>query len=160
VSRQTYDSCIHGRSCTVTYLPSNPKIHCLGPAAPRLETHNHTANLVALVLALGFAFMLAWVELSARGELRLARFGERTEGRIVERASSKGKNRTTYSVRYLIDTPQRTGLTGWVTVTQPLWERLHAGAIVSVLYDPDHPRRHRPSFGFHYVQFLAEPLAE
>jgi len=140
-------------------LSRDPQIHCLGPAGPRLETHNRTANFLALALAIGFALMLAYVELSARWELRLARLGERTEGRIIERTSNAGKNRTTYSVRYLIDTPQRMGMTGWVTVGRSLWEQLHSGTIVSVLYDPDHPGRHRPSFGFRYVEFLAEPSA-
>lgn len=144
----------------MTYLPRDPTVHCLGSAVQRLQSHERAANLIAVALSLVFAFLLAFVEIGARRELRLARVGEITEGRVVEKTVSKRKNSTTYWVRYRLDTPDRAGRTGWVAIGPVLWENLHYGSIITVLYDPDHPGRHRPSFGFRYVQFLAEAEVE
>ena len=140
----------------MTYLPRDPNVHCLGSAEPRLQSHYQTANGTAVTLLLVFALLLTVVEIGARQELRLARLGEVTMGQIIEKTTSKGKNSTTYWVRYRLDTPDRTGRTGWVKIGPLLWEYLHYGTPIAVLYDPDHPGRHRPSFGFRYVQFLAE----
>jgi hypothetical protein len=136
-------------------LPRHPEIHCLGPADQRLESHNSTANTLALTLAVSFLLLLLWVEFNLRRELRLASIGEPVEGRIVERTSDKGRNRTVYSVRYLFNAPDGTR-SGWLTVGESLWGHLYHGATITVVYDPDHPDRHRPSFGFRFVQFLPQ----
>jgi hypothetical protein len=139
----------------VTYLPRHPEIHCLGLADQRLEIHNHTANTLAATLAVGFSLLLLWVEFSLRRELRLASIGETVEGRIVEKTSEKGRNRTVYSVRYLFNAPDGTR-SGWLMVGESLWGHLYHGTTITVLCDPDHPERHRPSFGFDFVQFLPQ----
>jgi len=139
----------------VTYLPPHPEIHCLGPADLRLENHNRTANTLAITLAVGFSLLLLWVEFNLRRELRLASIDEPVEGRIIERTFDKERNRTVYTVRYLFKAPD--GLrSGSLTVGESLWGHLHHGAAVTIVYDPDHPDRHRPSFGFRFVQFLPE----
>lgn len=140
----------------MTYLPRHPEIHCLGRADESLASHNRNANTIALTMAVTFALLLFWVEFMLRRELRLARIGETTEGQILDKKRNEGRNRTTYSVRYLFDAPdgQRSG---WQTVGGILWGYLQPGTAITVLYDPDHPERHRPSFGFSLVQFLAEP---
>jgi hypothetical protein len=147
------------RSCFVTYLPSHPEIHCLGHAKQRLESHNRTANLFALTLAVVFSFLFLWIEFNLHRELRLASIGELAEGQIIERRSDRGRRRTVYRVRYWFDAPdgQRSG---WQTVGEYLWGYLHPGTAVTVLYDPDHPGRHRPSFGLGLVQFLPETAEE
>jgi hypothetical protein len=143
----------------VTYLPRHPEIHCFGPAQERLEDHNRTINTIALSLAIGFSLLLFWVEYSLRWELRLGRNGETTVGRIIARTSEKGRNRTIYRVQYQFDAPDAPRL-GCATVGESLWGHLHFGTPITVLYDPDHPGRHRPSFGFRLVQFRAEPEEE
>ncbi|HTU92314.1 MAG TPA: hypothetical protein VMF69_19690 [Gemmataceae bacterium] len=140
----------------MTYLPRDPNVHSLGSAQPLLQSHYQAANVIAWTLSLVFAFLLLFVEIRARRELRLACIGEVTEGRIIEKTMSTGKNRTTYWVRYRLDTPDQQRRTGWVWIGPLLWESLHYGALIAVLYDPEHPGRHRPSFGFRYVHFLAE----
>jgi hypothetical protein len=137
----------------ITYLPRRPEIHCLGPADQRLESHNRTANILALILALGFAFLLLWIEFNLRRELRLASIGEPVEGRIIEKTCNKGRNRTIYWVRYLFDGPDGRR-SGWLSVGESLWGYLYQGTAVTVVFDPDHPDRHRPSFGFRLVNFL------
>jgi hypothetical protein len=143
----------------VTYLPSHPETHCWGDARQRLEMHNRTANLYALMLAVVFSFLFLWFEFNLRLELRLARIGELAEGQIIERRSNKGRNRTIYWVRYWFDAPdgQRAG---WQTVSEYLWGYLHPGTPITILYDPDHPGRHRPSFGLGLVRFLPESAEE
>jgi hypothetical protein len=142
-------------SCVVTYLPRRPEIHCLGAADQRLASHNNMANSLALSLAVGFALILLWFEFNLRRELRLANLGEPAEGRIIERTCNKGRNRTHYSVRYLFNAPD--GMrSGWQTVGEYLWGYLQNGTTITVLYDPDHLDRHRPSFGLRLVQFLPE----
>jgi hypothetical protein len=143
----------------VTYLPLHPEIHCLGPADQRLASHNRTANTLALTLAIVFICLLVAVEFNLRREMRLANVGELAEGRIIEKTSNKGRNHTIYWVRYLFDAPDTTR-SGWVTVSASLWGNLLNGTAITVLYDPDHPSRHRPSFGFRLVQFLEEAEAE
>jgi hypothetical protein len=143
----------------VTYLPSHPEIHCLGAANKRLESHYRTTNIIALMLAISFSLLFLWVEFNLRRELRLARIGELAEGQIIEKRSYRTRNRMIYEVRYLFDAPdgQRSD---WQTVGGYVWCYLHPGTAVTVLYDPDHPRRHRPSFGFGLVQFLSNPQEE
>jgi hypothetical protein len=121
--------------------------------------HNRTANIFALVFAVGFSFLFLCLEFNLRRELRLASIGELAEGQIIEKRSYNSRNRRIYQVRYLFDAPdgQRSG---WQTVSGNLWSYLHPGAAVTVLYDPDHPGRHRPSFGFGLVQFLPEPAED
>jgi hypothetical protein len=147
------------RSCLVTYLPSHPETHCFGDARQRLEGHNRTANSYALMLAVGCSILFLWVEFKLRQELRLASIGEVAEGQIIEKRSYNSRKRRIYQVRYLFDAPdgQRSG---WQTVGECLWGYLHSGTAITVLYDPDHPGRHRPSFGLGLVQFLPEPAEE
>lgn len=159
VSAGQCGTAIRDRSCTVTYLPRRPEIHCLGPAAPRLADHNRTANTLALTLAVGFSLLLVWVEFNLRRELRLARIGEPVEGRIIEKTSNKGRNRTIYWVRYGFHAPDGVR-SGWLNVGESLWSYLLNGTAITVLYDPDHPHRHRPSFGLRLVRFLTEPGEE
>lgn len=141
----------------MTYLPRNPDINCLGAADERLRIHNQTVNTIAVVLALGFAFLLGWVEINARRELRLARLGELAEGRVIERTVNKRRNRIVYWLRYQFDAPDGVGRIGWISVAQPLWEHLSLGTSLAVLHDPDDLDRHRPSFGFRFVEFATEP---
>lgn len=143
----------------MTYLPRQPKIHCLGPADERLASHYRTANTIAVTMAVTLSVLLFWLEFNLRRQLRLARIGETAEGQVLDKRRNEGRNRTTYSVRYLFDAPdgQRSG---WQTVGGVLWGCLQIGTAITVLYDPDHPDQHRPSFGFHLVQFLAEPDEE
>lgn len=143
----------------MTYLPNHPEIHCLGPAKQRLEGHYRTANILALTLAVVFSLLFLWVEFDLRRQLHLASTGEQAEGQILERRSNKGRNRILYSVRYLFDAPDGSR-SGWQTVGEYLWGYLHPGTAITVLYDPDHPGRHRPSFGFGLVQFLPEQREE
>lgn len=143
----------------MTYLPGHPEIHCLGPADQRLESHNRTANILALSLAIGFSLSLFCLEFNLRRELSLASIGEPTEGRVIEKTTDKRRNRTIRRVRYVFDAPD--GMrTGWQTVSESLWGCLLNGAAITVLYDPDHPGRHRPSFGFGLVQFLEDTEEE
>lgn len=143
----------------MTYLPRHPKIHCLGLAEQRLASHYRTANIYAAGLAIVFSCLFLGVEFSLRQQLRLARIGETAEGQIIEKRYSTGRNRTTYRLRYVFDAPDGTR-SGWQTVGGKLWACLSEGAAVTVLYDPDNPDRHRPSFGFRLVQFLPEPEEE
>lgn len=143
----------------MTYLPNHPQTHCFGDARQRLEMHNRTANIFALMLAVVFSFLFLWVEFNLRRELRLASIGELAEGQIIEKRKYRTRNRMIYQVRYLFDAPDGQ-LSGWQTVGRYLWSYLPQGAAVTVLYDPDHPRRHRPSFGFDLVRFLPEPTEE
>jgi hypothetical protein len=140
----------------VTYLPSNPKIHRLGSAEERLLSQNLTCNVLALILALLFAFLLAYVEIRARRELRLARGGEVTEGRIIEKTNNEFMGRRSYRVRYRLDTPDGVRRIGSVTTGRMLWEWLRIGSVITVLYDPDNPRNHCPTFGLRFVQFLTD----
>ena len=142
-----------GASCLVTYLPSDPAIHCLGPAEPRLQLHNQSTLLSAGMIALVLAGILGWIEWSVRRELCLARVGEPAEGRIVERMTRRGRNRTIYRVRYQFETPAGMRWAGWASASRPLWEQLLPGTVVTVLYDRQHPGRHCPAFGFRYVDF-------
>jgi hypothetical protein len=147
------------RSCLVTYLLSHPEIHCFGDAHQRLEMHNRKANIFAPMLAVGFSILFLWVEFNLRRELRLAAIGELAEGQIIEKRSYNSRKRRIYQVRYLFDAPdgQRSG---WQTVGEYLWGYLHPGTAVTVLYDLEHPGRHRPSFGLDLVQFLPRPAEE
>src|SRR5262245_24885900 len=137
-----------GASCMVTYLPRDPAIHCLGPADQRLQLHNRSTITTAVILALVLAGVLGWIEWSTRRELHLARVGEGTEGQIVGRTTSQSRNRTIYRARYQFETPAGMREMGWVSVSYSLWQYLLPGTVVTVLYDPDHPDRHCPSFGF------------
>ncbi len=121
--------------------------------------HNRTANSFAVMLAVVFSLLFLWVEFNLRQELRLASIGELAEGQIFERKSNKGRNRTIYWVRYWFDAPdgQRSG---WQTVGECLWGYLRPGTAITVLYDPDHTSRHRPSFGLSLVQFLPQSAEE
>ena len=139
----------------MTYLPTHPETHCLADARQRLEMHNRTANIFAVMLAVVFSLLFLWFEFNLRRELRLASIGELAEGQILERRSNRGRNRTIYWVRYLFDAPDGPR-SGWQTVGEYLWRYLHPGTAVTLLYDPDHPSRHRPSFGLGLVQFLPE----
>lgn len=143
----------------MTYLPRHPKIHCLGLADQRLASHYRTANIYAAALAVVFSCLFLGVEFSLRRELRLASIGELVEGRIVGKKCTTGRNRTTYRLRYAFDGPDGTRW-GWQTVGGTLYVSLFEGTPITVLYDPDHPSRHRPSFGFRLVQFLPEPEEE
>ena len=153
------DKC-DGASCTVTYLPRNPAIHCLGPADQRLQLHVRSTLFSAALCAVFLACMLGWVEWSVRRQLRLARVGKATEGRIIERRMTHPKNQTVYRASYQFETPAGMRRTGWVSVSRPLWEHLLPGTVVMVLYDPDHPDRHCPLFGFCYVELVPEPIPE
>lgn len=139
----------------MTYLPHHPQIYCVGDAQERLASNDRTGNAIALALALGFSLLLLGGEFCLRRELRLAKCGELAEGRIIERKSEKGRNGMTHQIRYLFEAPDGTH-SGWQTVSGSLWGNLLNGTPITVLYDPDHPSRHRPSFGFHLVQFLEE----
>jgi hypothetical protein len=121
--------------------------------------HNRAANIFALMLAVVFSSLFLCGEFNLRRELRLATIGEVAEGQIIQKRSYRSRNRMIYQVRYLFDAPdgQRSG---WQTVSGFLWSYLPQGAAVTVLYDPDHPRRHRPSFGLALVQLLPEPAEE
>ena len=150
---------MRNRSCLVTYLPSHPETHCFGDARQRLEMHNRTANIFALMLAVVFSSLFLCVEFNLRRELHLASIGELAEGQILEKRSYNSRKRRIYQVRYLFDAPDGPR-SGWQTVGEYLWGYLHSGTAVTVLYDPDQPRCHRPSFGLGLVQFLAEPAEE
>lgn len=139
----------------MTYLPRHPEINCLGPADQSLANHYRTANIYAAMIAVVFSCLFLGVEFSLRRELSLARIGELTEGQIIGKKSTTGRNRTTYQLRYLFDAPDGTR-SGWQTVGSHLWVCLSEGAPITVLFDPEHPDRHRPSFGFRFVQFLPE----
>jgi hypothetical protein len=170
VNAETYQMCnikpshkdnkCDGASCTVTYLPRDPAIHCLGSADQRLHMHIHSTILSTAIIALVLAGALGWIEWSTRRELHLARVGETTEGRIVERVTSQGRNRTIYRARYQFETPAGMRWMGWVSVSYSLWQYLLPGTAVTVLYDPDHPGRHCPAFGFRYVSFWPGPIPE
>jgi hypothetical protein len=149
-----------GASCLVTYLPRDPTIHCLGPAEQRLRLHIHSTITTAAILALVLAGGLGWIEWSTRRELHLARVGEAAEGRVVERMTSRARNRTIYRARYQFETPAGMRWAGWVSASRPLWEHLLPGTVVTVLYDREHPGRHCPTFAFRYVEFLSGPLEE
>jgi hypothetical protein len=147
------DKC-DGAYCLVTYLPRDPAVHCLGPADQRLQLHVRSTLISAAMLALVLAGVLGWVEWSVRRELSLAQVGQATDGRIVERMTSRGRNRTIYRARYQFETPAGMRRTGWASASYSLWQYLLPGTPVTVLYDPDHPGRHCPAFAFRYVQIL------
>ncbi len=149
-----------GASCLVTYLPRDPAIHCLGPADQRLQLHTRSTLLSAGMIALVLAGILGWVEWSVRRELSLARVGKAIDGRIVERMTKLARNRTYYRARYQFETPAGMRWMGWVSVSRSLWDYLLPGTPVTVLYDPDHPVRHCPAFGFRFVEFLPGSLPE
>jgi hypothetical protein len=124
-----------------------------------LESHNRTANALAITLAVGFCLLLLWVEFNLRRELRLASIGVPVEGRIIEKSRDKERNRTICRIRYLFNAPD--GMrSGELRVGEFLWGHLCHGTPITVLYDPDHPNRHCPSFGFRLVQFLPETAEE
>jgi hypothetical protein len=154
------DNKCDGASCLVTYLPRDPAIHCLGPAEQRLQLHIRSTITTAAMIALVLAGVLGWIEWSTRRELSLARVGEVTEGQILERMTSQGRNRTVYRARYQYETPAGLRQMGWVSVSYSLWQYLLPGTVVKVLFDPDQPGRHCPSFGFRYVEFLPGPIPE
>lgn len=143
----------------MTYLPRHPEINCLGPADQSLASHYRTSNIYAAMLAVVFSCLFLWVEFSLRRELSLARIGETAEGQIIGKKCTTGRNRTTYRVRYLFEAPDGTR-SGWQTVGSHLWACLSEGAAITVLFDPDHLDRHRPSFGLRFVQFLPETEEE
>jgi hypothetical protein len=153
------DQC-DGASCTVTYLPRNPAIHCLGPADQRLRLHVRSTLFSAALCAVFLAGVLGWIEWSVRRELRLAQIGRAVDGRIVERVTKFVRNRTIYRARYQFETPAGMRRTGWASASRPLWEHLLPGTPVTVLYDPDHPGRHCPAFAFRFVEFLSGPIPE
>jgi hypothetical protein len=156
VSREVYLASVQGDSCAVTYLPGRPQAHCLGSAAQRLRSHDRATILCALLSALALGGCFGWVAFAAKRELQLARLGEAAEGRILQRDTTASRNRITCWVIYTFEVPGAFATTGRACVSRALWDYLQPHTPVTILYDPEHPRRHRPSFAFRFVAFLPE----
>jgi hypothetical protein len=156
VSREVYQASVRGDSCAVTYLPSRPQVHCLGSAGQRLQAHDRATLLCALLSALALGGCFGGVEFAAKRELQLARLGEAAEGRVLRRDTTASRDRITYWVIYTFEVPGALATTGRVRVSRALWDSLQPLTPVTILYDPEHPRRHHPSFAFRLVAFLPE----
>jgi hypothetical protein len=156
VSESVYAALAEDSPVNVTYLPSNPQTHCLGPAEPRLQARNNrtiaTAAFVGLVLGSAWAFVV----FRLRRELRLARLGQPVVGLVISCGSSRGKGGPTYWTRYQCASPSGHLADGWNYVPHVVWQRLPPGTPVTILCDPDHPRRHRPLYAFGNVRFLPD----
>jgi hypothetical protein len=150
---ETKAAAVTSRTVPITYLPRDPRIHCVGSPRQRLQSHQDATGAIAVVLPLGCLVGLGVVELCARRELRLARLGETVLGRVIEKGMHKEGARKVCRIRYQIDTPDGSARTGWAAVGPVLWESLHSGSPVTVVYDPDNPGHHRPTFSFRYVRF-------
>jgi hypothetical protein len=160
VSHSVYAACRKDSPVQVTYLPTHPETHCLGRPEDRLSEQNQSCVRTALLLAAGLGIGLAWLEFSLRRQLALARRGVAVVGKISERGQTRTKNGYTYWVYYRFTPLEGRTATTWVSVNRSTWDYLAPGTAITVLYDPDHPRRHRPLFAFNRVRFLPERSQE
>jgi hypothetical protein len=154
VSHSVYAACRKDSPIQVTYLPAHPETHCLGRPEDRLSEQNNKYVRIALLLAAGLGIGLACLEFSLRRQLALARQGVAVVGKISERGQTRTKNGYHYWVYYRFTPLEGRTATTWVSVNRSVWDYLSPGTAITVLYDPDHPRRHRPLFTFDRVRFL------
>lgn len=157
VSPDWYARYAPGDPVPVTFLPLAPATHCLGRPEPQLENQNRQVLLVAALLALALGAWLVCSELSARRQLHLARVGEAVVGRVCGKEKQRSRNSTSYWIQYQFHSPVHEWARGWVSVSLSAWNSLAQGTPVTILYDPDHPGRHRPVLALSDVLFASAP---
>jgi hypothetical protein len=94
------------------------------------------------------------LEFVLRAELRLARHGEAAVGLVVEHGTTRYKNHITYWVRYEFTSPISRRAQGRHNVPGFIWNLVPPGTPVTILFDPNDPRRHRPLYAFQHVRLL------
>jgi hypothetical protein len=138
----------------VTYLPAHPETHCRGNPEDNLRQQNLGYVLAAGAGTAALATWFVWLFFGMRRELHLARAGQAVAGRVNDGGSERGKQETRYWVRYRFKSDDGEQRTGRHYVPWKVYCELPIGTRVTVLYDPDHPRHHRPLFAFTHVRFL------
>jgi hypothetical protein len=156
VSEPFYAALAEGSPLKVTYLPTDPQTHCLGRAEQWLQARNNGTIATAAFVGLTLGSAWAFVVFRLRRELRLARLGQAVVGLVISSGSSRGKGGPTYWTRYQCASPLGYLAEGWNYVPHVVWQRLPPGTPVTILCDPDHPRRHRPLYAFGNVRFLPD----
>jgi hypothetical protein len=160
VTKQEYDRLTEGGAVMVTYLPSDPKINCLGSPSHHLNNRIETTLFLAGLVAAGFGIAFICVEIAVRREIHLATNGLGTVGRIVDSGSQVTRNRTTrYWARYEFSSPVNKHAGSWHYVPQFIWDCIPRGQTVTILYDPQNPSHHLPLYAFKYVRVHAVPVA-
>jgi hypothetical protein len=149
-----------GHQCLVTYLPDQPKTNFPGRPGPELERRNETAVAFALLAVIGLAVWVICLEYAVRRELYLAREGEPAVGRVIERGSVRSKNQIHYWVRHHFKSATNEHVSDWHYVPSSLWGTLRPGLAITLLYDPEQPRRHLPLYAFKYAYIVEETEAD
>jgi hypothetical protein len=155
VSRDEATSKKPGDPLVITYLPSDPNVHCLGKPEAKLASMNGWVMFLAGATFVGFGVWLVMHEVQLRRELRLARHGVGTVGMIVDCGTQMARNGTQHCwARYEVSTPRNGRSYGTHAVPQPIWVLIPRGTPVTVLFDPERPWVHQPLFAFRWVRLL------
>jgi hypothetical protein len=149
-----------GLQWPVTYLPDRPETNFPGLPGPELQKQNQTAVFLAVLTTFGCAVWVICLEFAVRRERFLAREGEPTIGRIVERGETRSKNGVQYWVRHQFMSSPDEHVTDWHYVPRSLWETLRPGLAVTLLYDPERPGRHLPLYAFKYAYIVEDVESE
>jgi hypothetical protein len=160
VSSNEYAAFTRGERCPVVYLEDKPNISYPGRPGPVLDRQNTTTVVMALFAAVAFAIWLGCVEFFVRRELWLAREGETAVGRIIERGTTQQRRQTLYWARHEYTSPSQQICSSWHYIPQLIWENLHPGLRVTLLFDPANPARHMPLYAFKYAYIAEEETEE
>jgi hypothetical protein len=145
VNRWDYEATRIGDQRLVTYLPGSRHVYYFGAVnAARVQARQMAWTLWILGGVTVYILVFWAYEADLKNRARLLREGVPVVGQVVFKRVIRGKS-TTYHLTYAF--PAIAGASGGrqtVTVTRALFEALQVGMPLSVLVDPENPRRGLP----------------
>ena len=142
VSEDLYYKTSIGDSLTITYLPSDLTVQCVGMVdAARVKDTQQTAIAVLGVLTIGFVFCIWIIDRVQRRQLNLLRRGVAVTGAIIHYSVPRpGSSMPYYYFTYEFDAPMVGKLRKTVPVSVVVGARLANQSVATVLFDSKKPK--------------------